>query len=187
MNKLALTSQQLGTSDETPVSTFCFVLIIINYSLCRYHLSSQVLFWAAIRDNKIICVSYNAKKSQINISFHHTSPYVSHEAHHISRGNNRGVDFHHKQLASAASISDVQKLRTSSTEFGLNIYNELRKDTSVTNIFLSPASISLALSMVLLGAKGTANSTFEWALPEIPKNVILDEFASGLKHACAQM
>ena len=86
-----------------------------------------------------------------------------------------------------ASISDVQKLGTSSTEFGLNLYNELRKDTSLTNIFLSPASISLALSMVLLGAKGTAYSTFERALPEIPKNVILDEFASGLKHACVQM
>ena len=56
--------------------------------------------------------------------------------------------------AATASISDVQKLGTSSTEFGLNLYNELRKDTSVKNMFLSPSSISLALSMVLLGAKG---------------------------------
>ena len=60
-----------------------------------------------------------------------------------------------KEPASAASISDdVQKLGTSSTEFGLNLYNELRNDTSVKNMFFSPASISLALSMVLLGAKG---------------------------------
>ena len=59
-----------------------------------------------------------------------------------------------KEPASAASISDVQKLGTSSTEFGLNLYNELRNDTSVKNMFFSPVSISLALSMVLLGAKG---------------------------------
>ena len=48
----------------------------------------------------------------------------------------------------------VQKLGTSTTEFGLNLYNELRKDTSVKNMFFSPTSLSLGLSMVLLGAKG---------------------------------
>ena len=69
----------------------------------------------------------------------------------------------------SASISDVQKLGTSSTEFGLNLYNELRKDTSVKNIFLSPASISLVLSMLLLGAKGIAyfkGKTLKQALPK---------------------
>ena len=56
--------------------------------------------------------------------------------------------------AASVTNSDVQKLGSSSTQFGLNLYNELRKDSSVNNLFISPTSISIALSMVLLGAKG---------------------------------
>ncbi len=56
-------------------------------------------------------------------------------------------------LGTTAS-NNVQKLGSSSTQFGLDLYKELTKDPSMKNIFISPVSISLALSMVLLGARG---------------------------------
>uniref|UniRef100_A0A8C0IKD5 Serpin family B member 11 (gene/pseudogene) n=1 Tax=Chelonoidis abingdonii TaxID=106734 RepID=A0A8C0IKD5_CHEAB len=40
------------------------------------------------------------------------------------------------------------------TEMGLDLYNELNKNTANKNIFVSPMSISTGLVMVLLGARG---------------------------------
>ena len=56
--------------------------------------------------------------------------------------------------SSATSSTGVTKIGISSTQFGLDLYTEILKDPSMKNVFISPVSISLALSMVLLGAKG---------------------------------
>ena len=49
---------------------------------------------------------------------------------------------------------NAHKIGESSTEFGLDLYKELIKDTAVQNLFMSPVSIMAAMSMTLLGARG---------------------------------
>ncbi|CAF1611788.1 unnamed protein product, partial [Didymodactylos carnosus] len=56
--------------------------------------------------------------------------------------------------------SDALRITQSSTDgdfeqFGWNLYRELIKSTSTENIFFSPASISVVLSMTAAGANGT--------------------------------
>uniref|UniRef100_A0A8C0G181 Serpin family B member 11 (gene/pseudogene) n=1 Tax=Chelonoidis abingdonii TaxID=106734 RepID=A0A8C0G181_CHEAB len=51
------------------------------------------------------------------------------------------------------------------TEMGLDLYNELNKNTANKNIFVSPMSISTGLVMVLLGARG---NTATQILPPFP-------------------
>ena len=60
----------------------------------------------------------------------------------------------------SSSSTGVTKIGTSSTQFGVNLYNEILKGSPITNVFVSPVSISLALSMVLLGARGKAMIEF---------------------------
>ena len=51
------------------------------------------------------------------------------------------------------------------TSFNVNLFNKLRESTDDTkNIFFSPMSISLALSMLLLGSNGTTKQQLEEAL-----------------------
>uniref|UniRef100_A0ACB8FCL5 Uncharacterized protein n=1 Tax=Sphaerodactylus townsendi TaxID=933632 RepID=A0ACB8FCL5_9SAUR len=44
------------------------------------------------------------------------------------------------------------------TAFGLDLYNEMNRGDTSQNIFFSPMSISCALSMVFMGAKGSSKT-----------------------------
>uniref|UniRef100_A0A8D0BHP4 Serpin domain-containing protein n=1 Tax=Salvator merianae TaxID=96440 RepID=A0A8D0BHP4_SALMN len=47
------------------------------------------------------------------------------------------------------------------TAFGLDLYKKLNTDDTCKNTFFSPLSISVALSMVLLGTKGGSKTQME--------------------------
>ncbi len=49
----------------------------------------------------------------------------------------------------------AQQQPTASSEFAFKLYNQLLKENTNTNVFVSPASISLALAMTYNGAEGT--------------------------------
>ena len=51
--------------------------------------------------------------------------------------------------------SRAQQQATASPEFALNLYHQLLEQNSNRNVFVSPASISLALAMTYNGAEGT--------------------------------
>uniref|UniRef100_A0A8C4VRN3 Serpin domain-containing protein n=1 Tax=Gopherus evgoodei TaxID=1825980 RepID=A0A8C4VRN3_9SAUR len=48
----------------------------------------------------------------------------------------------------------MDNLSKSNTTFALNLFKKLSENASSQNLFFSPLSISSALSMVFLGAKG---------------------------------
>lgn len=52
------------------------------------------------------------------------------------------------------SSQQVKELANSLSKFALNLYQELSEEKSAENLFLSPFSIAVALSMTLAGAKG---------------------------------
>lgn len=56
------------------------------------------------------------------------------------------------------------KLVTAGTAFGFNLLNELMKEEPGKNVFISPASVSLALSMTYNGASGTTKDAMAKAL-----------------------
>ena len=61
-----------------------------------------------------------------------------------------------KDLVSALKNPDVvKKVVACNTEFAFNMYQELRKSKPGDNVFFSPVSISTALAMTSMGAKGT--------------------------------
>uniref|UniRef100_A0A8C3SRC7 Serpin family B member 11 n=1 Tax=Chelydra serpentina TaxID=8475 RepID=A0A8C3SRC7_CHESE len=76
------------------------------------------------------------------------------------------------------------------TEMGLDLYNELNKNSANKNIFFSPMSISAGLVMVLLGARGnTANQMRELQKVYFSENQALEYkpysmafFLIGLSH-----
>ncbi len=57
-------------------------------------------------------------------------------------------------LNDAQSPTGVERMGTSSTGFGLDFYKKLAENPNMKNIFMSPTSISLALAMLVQGAKG---------------------------------
>lgn len=63
---------------------------------------------------------------------------------------------------------DMEKIDSSivkgNTEFAFNIFKELNKEDKEKNIFISPLSISTALSMTYQGAKGSTKEGMEEAL-----------------------
>jgi serpin B len=70
------------------------------------------------------------------------------------------------QLARSAP-ADWTKLVTGNTQFGMNLYGQLRSEAG--NLFLSPFSISTALGMTAAGARGTTLEEMEKVL-HLPEN-----------------
>lgn len=64
-----------------------------------------------------------------------------------------GCDEFRKDVAPEMGPIDTRVV-TANTQFGFNLFNEIRKTEQDTNIFISPLSISLALAMTLNGASG---------------------------------
>ena len=64
-----------------------------------------------------------------------------------------GCDEFRKEVASEMGPIDARVV-TANTQFGLNLFKEIRKTEQDKNIFISPLSISLALAMTLNGAAG---------------------------------
>lgn len=54
-----------------------------------------------------------------------------------------------------------QPLCKAITAFALDLYNTLNSDKLCKNVFFSPASISAALGMVLIGASGNTKTQIE--------------------------
>ena len=57
------------------------------------------------------------------------------------------------EIRDASEIVPIDtKVVTANTEFGFNLFDEIRKTEQDKNIFISPLSISIALAMTLNGA-----------------------------------
>lgn len=57
----------------------------------------------------------------------------------------------------AASSSQLKELSTSLSKFALDLYQKMSEEKSTDNMFFSPYSIAVALSMTLAGAKGNTS------------------------------
>ena len=64
-----------------------------------------------------------------------------------------GCDEFRKDVTTEMGPIDTRVV-TANTQFGFNLFNEIRKTEQDTNIFISPLSISIALAMTLNGAAG---------------------------------
>ncbi|MFN4151054.1 MAG: serpin family protein, partial [Candidatus Sericytochromatia bacterium] len=61
-------------------------------------------------------------------------------------------------------VTTDSKIVTANNKFGINLYSELVKNEKDKNIFISPLSISFALSMTYNGAGGETKKAMEKAL-----------------------
>jgi serine protease inhibitor len=87
------------------------------------------------------------------------------------------------QISDVYALSDEKassvdkSLVSSNTRFALNIFKELSTEDANENIFISPLSISIALSMIYNGAEGTTRDAMARALQL--GNMNLDEINEG--------
>ena len=68
--------------------------------------------------------------------------------------SNVGTIFHDELRGDPVPISIDTNVVTANTQFGFDLFNELRTIEQNKNIFISPLSISIALAMTLNGASG---------------------------------
>lgn len=86
-----------------------------------------------------------------------------------------------------ASIKLDPRLATANTKFGFKLYSELTKQSAEKNIFVSPSSIALCLTMAYNGAEGETRQAMARALET--QTLSLDELNrayAGLKAALEQ-
>ncbi|EMP36655.1 Leukocyte elastase inhibitor [Chelonia mydas] len=62
------------------------------------------------------------------------------------------------QTAGKENFVTMEKLSNANTHFALDLFRKLNETNATGNIFFSPVSISAALAMVLLGAKGNTET-----------------------------
>ena len=68
--------------------------------------------------------------------------------------NNLGAIFGDEGRDASEPVSIDMNIVTANTQFGFNLFDEIRKTEQDKNIFISPLSISIALAMTLNGASG---------------------------------
>lgn len=68
--------------------------------------------------------------------------------------NNLGAIFSDEERDEPETVSIDTNVVTANTQFGFDLFNEIRKIEQDKNIFISPLSISIALAMTLNGASG---------------------------------
>ena len=68
--------------------------------------------------------------------------------------NNLGAIFRDEGQDAPEPVSIDMNIVTANTQFGFNLFDEIRKTEQDKNIFISPLSISIALAMTLNGASG---------------------------------
>lgn len=68
--------------------------------------------------------------------------------------SNLGAIFRDEGRDESEPISIDMNIVTANTQFGFNLFDEIRKTEQDKNIFISPLSISIALAMTLNGASG---------------------------------
>ena len=68
--------------------------------------------------------------------------------------NNLGAIFGDEGRDDPETVSIDTNVVTANTQFGFDLFNEIRKIEQDKNIFISPLSISIALAMTLNGASG---------------------------------
>ena len=68
--------------------------------------------------------------------------------------NNLGAIFHDAVQDDPETVSIDTNVVTANTQFGFDLFNDIRKTEQDKNIFISPLSISIALAMTLNGASG---------------------------------
>jgi serine protease inhibitor len=90
---------------------------------------------------------------------------------------------HQSQISDVYALSDEKassvdkRLVSSNTKFALNIFKELCIEDTDKNVFISPLSISIALSMTLNGAEGTTRDAMARTLQL--GNMSLEEINQG--------
>jgi len=66
----------------------------------------------------------------------------------------------------------MESLTAANTQFSLNLFKKISKENASGNVFFSPVSISSALAMVSLGARG---NTAAQMIKVISHNILLKE------------
>ena len=79
--------------------------------------------------------------------------------------------------------SEVKDLADANTDFGLELYNEIKDDSD--NVFLSPYSISVALAMLYRGADGKTKEEV-WHLIRCPMTLAYVKAARKTKQHLSQ-
>jgi serpin B len=91
-------------------------------------------------------------------------------------------------LANQNSSFDIEKINPTvvkgNTEFAFEIFKELNREDGNKNIFISPLSISTALSMTYQGAKNTTRDGMAKTLryEEIDNNILNDSYRNLLRY-----
>jgi serpin B len=77
--------------------------------------------------------------------------------------DNNGVEFNKEEIS--------EEVTNNNSEFAIDIFRELNKEDSNKNIFISPFSISTALTMTYNGAVGETKKEMEEALRYLNINI----------------
>ncbi len=98
--------------------------------------------------------------------------------------NNLSTIFSDEIQDIAEPVSIDTNVVTANTQFGFNLFNDIRKTEQNKNIFISPFSISVALAMTLNGASGETEQAMANTLhlQGLGSEVINTNYA-GLRHA----
>ena len=98
--------------------------------------------------------------------------------------NNLGAIFHDEGQDVLETVAIDTNVVTANTQFGFDVFNEIRKIEGDKNIFISPLSISMALAMTLNGASGETEQamTHTLQLQGLDSESINTSYA-GLRHA----
>ncbi|CAH1272144.1 SERPINB9 [Branchiostoma lanceolatum] len=84
-----------------------------------------------------------------------------------------------QQVKGGAGPFRMEKLSAANTEFALNLYRELCGQNPAGNVFFSPYSISVALAMTSLGARGSTEGGMKGTLcfKDMPNDALHETFS----------
>src|SRR5215217_789633 len=89
------------------------------------------------------------------------SPSIVAKNNQPSSNNNAAMQ---NQSNKAASDAVDSRLVSANTKFGFKLFEEVAKEDAGKNVFISPASVGLALAMTYNGAAGETKQAMERAL-----------------------
>src|SRR5438128_2736405 len=111
-----------------------------------------------------------ASTALVNVSADSKSPGKKHSQKKIgnkpvnSNNDRSSQQDDTKPMEKVSNINVDSRLVTADTKFGFNLYSQLSKQGADKNIFISPASIAMALAMTCNGASGETRQAMMHAL-----------------------